>query len=160
MKTIVSLCCFSEMFMSKGKIYTFFSFENTKVITCCNSCYLSYSFFFLKIQSKLKVCIFTKLLMERVRQYPRMVKILRNKDFRTFRERFWKGFGNTQVDVYLVFLSVKLECIYFWRFSKHRWCLLFLTLISNNRRLVTGIIDVLFQSCSGIRNFESTGALD
>jgi hypothetical protein len=65
MKTIVSLCCYSEMFMSKDKIYAFF-FENTKILTCCVRVF-EFTCFFLKIQSKLEVCISAELFLERVR---------------------------------------------------------------------------------------------
>ncbi len=82
----------------KTEIYAF-SFESTKMLTCCRSC-IRITYVFLKIQSKLEDCVF-------------------------FCGTLWEGFGNTQEEK--MFLSLcNVECIYyFWWFSKHRWNLLF-----------------------------------
>ena len=80
---------------SKTKIYAF-SFENTKVLTCCRSC-IRITYVFWKYSPNWKS---------------------------VFCGTLWKGFGNTQEEK--MFLSLcNVECIYFWWFSKHGWYLLF-----------------------------------
>ncbi len=96
MKTIVSLCCFSEMFNVQGQNLHFF-FTNIKSDNVLLSC-IGVSLFF----ENARICI-----------------SLQNSQ--------WQEFGNTQEDKMFLsrVLSVKLACIYFLWFSKHRWCFAF-----------------------------------
>jgi len=85
------------MLMSYNKIY---AFKNTKVLNLLCSCIRV----FLKIQTKLEVCIFVELLVEGVREYQGIVEILKDKISELSRtrilERFWEYTGRC---FYLVF---------------------------------------------------------
>ncbi len=112
-------CVASAMFMCKDKINAF-SVSKHK-----GGNVFVYVFellvFFLKIQSKLEVCIYRTL---------------------------WKGFGNTQEEkmFFISFLSVKLECIYFWCGFLSMGGLCFLLFISKT----VGWLLVLLMYYSGV----------
>ncbi len=112
MKTIVSLCCVSKMFMSKDTIYAF-SLKTQRCLTCYVHVFQLLIFFW-KYSPNWKSALCGTLIGKSL-GIPKNYWNLRRKDFGAVQKRnFWKGFGNTQEDVFISCLSIKLECIYFW----------------------------------------------
>jgi hypothetical protein len=68
--------------------------------------------------------------VERVQEYPRIFEILKERPQNFPGTKFWKGFGNTQEDVFISCFECKAQMhLFLMWFSRHGWFLL-LTLIS------------------------------
>ncbi len=125
MKTIVSLCCFSEMLMSKDKINAF-SVKNTKVIACFCSCIRVVCFFWNTVQTGNLYLYRT--LWKGFGNTQEFVEIFGKISKKSSKSQiFWHGFGNTQEEkmFYLVFeCKARMHLFLMW-FSKHGWFMLF-----------------------------------
>jgi hypothetical protein len=121
MKTVLSLCCFSDVFMSKDKINAFSMSKHKGGNVFCLCIRVTRVFF--GIQFRLEVCIFTELFGKGSvtrRNCWNFEKISK----RLPKDEFWNGFEITQEEKMFLslFLSVKLKCIFL---MKVKFCMLF-----------------------------------